>query len=156
MVDDDTNGNSQFAQEAAAPSEAPKPSWIEAVPPTEEEEAVAEADAEAVEAPKPKKRKTKVVKKAKAPTAKLKKKAKLPPAGLDDYGFRKGSIRSKAAVMYASAKGATLAEVRAKLGGTQYNMMTELKKRGFKITTKVVDGVGNRPASRYFLQQKKR
>lgn len=119
---------------------------------------------EAVEKPKPKKKgrpkgaktkaaKTEVVKK---PKKKAKTKAKEASIPLDDFGFRKGSIRSKAATLYARAQGATLNEIKAKLGSVQYVTLTELKNRGFKVTSKQEDGKANRPATRFFLLAKKR
>lgn len=109
------------------------------------------------ESPEPNVKKPKVKEKTKTKSGAAKKPTKRgKPAELDEFGFRKGTIRSKAAQLYASAKGATLDEVKKKLGSVQYNMLTALKERGFKVTTKEIDGKNNRPATRYFLKSKKR
>lgn len=128
-------------------SRAYKPTWIQPV------EQLAEAQTEGVIEQPVEKPKVKAKKKA-AVAKKPSKRGKS--AELDEFGFRKGSLRSKAAQLYASAKGATLDEVKKKCGSIQYNMLTELKKRGFKVTTKEIEGKANRPASRYFLKSKKR
>ena len=86
--------------------------------------------------------------KAKAKAAKAPKAAKTP---LDDFGFREGSIKSQAAAMYASKKGATLAEVKAKVGSVQLNLLTELMANGHKVKRTKVDGTGSRQVTRYFL-----
>ncbi len=116
--------------------------------------------------PKPAKKrakaKAKPAKKA-APKAKAKAKTKakakarqVNPDTVDDFGLRKGSIKSKAAAMYASAKGATLAEVKAKLGSVQYNVLKQLRDKGFKVKeTEEVSKKTRRTSSRFFLSAKK-
>lgn len=76
------------------------------------------------------------------------------PAKLDNFGLRKGSIKSRAAALYARKSGATLAEVKAECDSVQFNVLTELKDKGFKVDTKQEDGNGNRKISRYFLKAK--
>ncbi len=97
--------------------------------------------------------------KAKAPAkAKAKGKAKernVDPAKLDGFGFRLSSIKSKAAAMYAAKGGATLGEVKEALDSTQFNVLTELKERGFTVDTKQEDGDGPRKITRYFVKAKK-
>lgn len=93
--------------------------------------------------------------KAKAKTAKPAKKAakrERDPAKLDPFGYRKGSIRSLAAAMYASKRGATLAEVKAKVGTIQFNVLTELKDRGFKRKEVREASKSGREVTRYFVQ----
>lgn len=89
--------------------------------------------------------------------AKAKAKAKAPKASkvaLDDFGFRVGSIKSQAAAMYASKKGATLAEVKAKLDSVQLNLLTTLEGEGYKVKKVKEEGPGARKITRYFLQAK--
>ena len=90
-----------------------------------------------------------------APKAAVKAKGKArakpvrDPAKLDTFGFRKGTIKSKAAAMYAKGKGATLADVKEVLGSVQFNLLTELEGRGFnigKVETKNAEG---RAVTRY-------
>jgi hypothetical protein len=111
---------------------------------------------------KPKKVKAKANGKPKAKAApkaapKGKVKARAPrhrdPAKLDQFGYRKGSIRSKAAALYARKRGATLAEVKELVGSVQFNLLTEQRDRGNKISnTKEVRN--NRTVKRYFLKLK--
>lgn len=93
---------------------------------------------------------------AKAPmkpvkAAKARKARTINPAKLDQFGFRKGSIKSRAAAMYASKQGATLRGVRDKVGSNQFNLITELEGKGFKFTRELVPGAGHRQATRYHL-----
>lgn len=118
---------------------------------------VDEAEAEA-EAPKVGKRKAKPTTngaaKAKAKPAKAAKPAVKPrkaPADKDQFGYREGSLKSKAAALYSSKKGATLNEVKEKLGSIQLNVLTELKGRGFKVRETKEAGAGTRQITRYFL-----
>ncbi len=74
--------------------------------------------------------------------------------GLDPYGFRKGTLKSQAAAMYASKKGATMLEVKNKLDSTQLNLLTDLEKKGFKVTKLKEAGPGTREVTRYFLRAK--
>ena len=55
------------------------------------------------------------------------------PAKLDAWGFRKDSIKSRAAAMYAKGKGATLSEVKEEVGSVQFNLLTELKEAGHTV-----------------------
>lgn len=91
------------------------------------------------------------------PKAKAKRAAPrvLDPAKLDQYGFRKGTLKSRAAAMYASKKGATLAEVKAALDSTQFNLLTQLEEQGFTVERTQVDGDGPRKVTRYKLGAKK-
>ncbi len=76
------------------------------------------------------------------------------PAKLDQFGLRKGSIKSRAAAMYASKKGATLSDVKETLGSVQFNLITELEGQGYKIVRTLVPGIGARQATKYHLQAK--
>lgn len=76
---------------------------------------------------------------------------KLDPSKRDEYGLLKGSIKSKAAAMYASKKGATLGEVKNKLGSIQFNVLTQLGEAGYKIKRTEETGDNNRPVTRFFL-----
>lgn len=72
-----------------------------------------------------------------------------PKAKTDRYGYRDGSLKSRAAHIYSTGKGATLAEVKAALGSVQLNVLTDLKKQGYEIQTTKVDGPGSRQHTRY-------
>ena len=85
--------------------------------------------------------------KAKAPKAERQR----DPAKLDQFGFRKGSIKSQAAALYAKGKGATLAEVKDAVGSVQFNLLTELKNNGFKVETGEVKNDNGRMVTRYKL-----
>lgn len=113
-------------------------------------------------APKPAKAAPKAAKQAKATAApkaqaapKPAKAAKPPRASKverDKYGLKVGSLRSKAAALYASKKGATLAEVAEKLGSsTQYNVLVALEKRGFKVEKFPESGKGRKSVMRFKL-----
>lgn len=92
------------------------------------------------------------VKTAKA-TRKAVKPAERQTLPLDRFGFRAGSLKSKAAGMYASTKGATLREVRAKLGSPQLNLLKALEDKGHKVLTEKVKGKrGQRAVTRYYLE----
>lgn len=75
------------------------------------------------------------------------------PTKLDEFGLRKGSLKSRAAAMYASKKGATLTEVSAKLESTQFNVITQLVAKGWKLRTTKEAGDGPRQITRYFLSK---
>lgn len=115
-----------------------------------------------VEEPKPVKKKPKTKKKApaKAKTAKGSEKAKAakPKAKMevpkDQYGLRKDSTKSAAAAMYARAKGATLAEVKEKVGSIQLNVLQQLEDEGWTIEREKETKKGRRPATRYWLKPK--
>ncbi len=87
--------------------------------------------------------------KAQKAAPKARKARQLDPAKLDAFGFRKGSAKSKAATMYASVNGATLRQVKEKLGSVQFNVLTEIKNKGFKIIETQVKGPGRRTLTRY-------
>lgn len=71
----------------------------------------------------------------------------LPP---DQFGFRTGSLKSQAAAMYASKRGATLAEVKAALNSSQFNLLNELEgRKGITIERTQVEGAGPRKVTRY-------
>lgn len=72
-------------------------------------------------------------------------------AKLDQYGFRLGSKKSKAAAMYGSKHGATLSETKAKTGSTQYNVLTELEEKGYKIKRTVASSEDGRKSTRFHL-----
>ena len=95
--------------------------------------------------------------KAAKPAAKKAKKAprSVDPNKIDQYGFRKGTLKSRAAVMYAAKKGATLAEVKAALDSTQFNLLTQLEEQGYTVERKQEDGDGSRKVTRYKLSAKK-
>lgn len=76
------------------------------------------------------------------------------PAKLDAFGFRKGSIKSKAAAMYAKGKGATLAEVKEALGSVQFNLLTELEEGGFTVGRNEAKNYKGRAVTRYKLHPK--
>lgn len=77
---------------------------------------------------------------------------KRPVVGLDEYGFKAGSLRSQAASLYA--KGATREAVKAALGVTMLNVLTELEQRGFEITRKRVRVGKSRPHIQYQIKPK--
>lgn len=104
---------------------------------------------------KPVKAKAKAAKPVKAKGAKGKPKARnVDPTKLDQFGFRLTSMKSKAATMYASKAGATLAEVKAKLDSNQFNLLTELASRGFKIDRRDVGGDHGRNVTKYKILTK--
>ena len=78
----------------------------------------------------------------------------VDPAKLDKFGFRKGSIKSNAAAIYAKGKGATLAEVKEAVGSNQFNLLTEVEARGHTVQKTSVDGEGNRKVTRYKITAK--
>lgn len=71
------------------------------------------------------------------------------PAKLDEFGLRKGSLKSKAAALYAGKKGATLKEVEEKVGSPQFNVLTQLREKGFKVLESKIAGDGGRQVTRY-------
>lgn len=80
---------------------------------------------------------------------------KFDTSKLDAYGFRLGSLKAKAAAMYASKTGATLSEVRDALNSTQFNLLNEVKERGWVVEEKSEDSTGKRRHIRYFIKPKK-
>jgi hypothetical protein len=107
----------------------------------------------AAKAPAKAKGKAKVAKPAKAKATR--KPRTIDPAKLDQWGFRKGSIKSQAADLYARKKGATIHEVKEAVGSIQFNVLIELEKNGFKLDRTQEDGLGKRKATRYKLHPKK-
>lgn len=89
---------------------------------------------------------------AKAPAKAKAAKAKTSTVDKDQFGFRKGSAKSEAAAMYARKSGATLGEVKAKLGSVQLNVLVGLEAEGYKVTKVKEERKGQRPATRYFLK----
>jgi hypothetical protein len=71
---------------------------------------------------------------------------------LDKYGFRIGSLKSRAADLYSY--GATREEVTAALGSTQLKVLTELESKGFVIHKKRIRVGKNRPHYRYTIGDK--
>lgn len=104
-----------------------------------------------VEAKKPVKAAAKAPVKAKAEKPVAKKKA---AAEKDQYGLRKGSARSEAATMYARKNGATLAEVKERIGSVQLNVLNALKAEGWLVTQEKITKKGERPVTRYYLKPK--
>lgn len=84
--------------------------------------------------------------------AKAAKTRAIDPTKLDKYGFRVGSLKSRAAAMYAGKKGATLAEVKEALKSTQFNVLSELQEKGFKIDHNPATGESGRKVTRYHVQ----
>jgi hypothetical protein len=140
-----------------------------------EDDAVEVEPEEAAPAPKAKVRvKAKPVKAAKAPSnghatpakakakaakpAKVKTKPRKPrvldPSKLDQFGFRLGTIKAQAAAMYASKKGATLGEVKEKLESAQFNLLTEVAEKGFKVLRSESQGDSGRKVTRYTIVTK--
>ena len=73
---------------------------------------------------------------------------------LDRFGFRLGSLKSQAATMYASKKGATLGEVKAALKSTQFNLLTELEGKGHRIERTEAPGKNNRKVTKFRIVTK--
>jgi hypothetical protein len=90
-------------------------------------------------------------KKKASPTSSKPKKAKTEK---DAWGLRKGSAKSKAASMYARAKGATLEEVKAAVGSVQLNVLNELEADGHKVVREKQTRKDKRPVIRYKLTAK--
>lgn len=91
----------------------------------------------------------------KAAKAVAKKGPRKPAAEKDQFGLRKGSTRSEAAAMYARKNGATLAEVKGKVGSVQLNVLIGLERAGHTVKREKVERKGQRPATRYYLVAKK-
>jgi len=87
---------------------------------------------------------------SKAPSSKKKLVAKSKSkAELDKFGFRKSSLKSAAAAMYSTKKGATLGEVKSTLKSAQLNLLKELEEKGYKIKRTKEKGKGKKPVTRY-------
>jgi len=97
--------------------------------------------------------------KGKGKAVKAKGKARKPrqfdPAKLDPFGFRKGSLKSMAAAIYAKGKGATLAEVKEHLDSSQFNLLKQVEAAGFAVKRTYEQGNGNRKVTRYKIVAKK-
>lgn len=72
-------------------------------------------------------------------------------AKLDQFGFRLGTLKAKAAAMYAGKKGATLGDVKQALKSTQFNVLTELENKGYKVERTPVGGFNDRKVTRYHV-----
>jgi len=118
------------------------------------------AKAKATAKAKPEKVAKPVKAEAKAPKAKAAKgpekaKAAKPKAEKDAYGLRKGSSKSEAATMYARKSGATLEEVKAKVGSIQLNVLNDLEAEGWEVVREKQERKGQRAITRYWLKAKK-
>jgi hypothetical protein len=71
---------------------------------------------------------------------------------VDQFGFRVGSQRSKAAALYVH--GATSEEVKVLTGHPQLTMLAELEAKGFTIIKSRVRVSKNRPHLRYQIKPK--
>lgn len=153
---DDDKAAAAADTEASAPAEKPvkAPKATKVAKPRKGANGAA-TDKAAKAAPKAAKTAKGTAKAAKA--AKVAKPAKAQrqrdPAKLDTFGFRKDSIKSRAAAMYAKGKGATLAEVKEEVGSVQFNLLTELGGRGFQIDQTEVKNAAGRMVTRYKLHQ---
>lgn len=90
---------------------------------------------------------------AKAAAKPAKAKVAKPKAPVDGFGFQVGSLKSKAAAMYASRGGATVGEVKEHLGSNQFNLLTELAKKGSKVKKVAEKQDKGRSVTRYFLSK---
>ena len=96
--------------------------------------------------------KPKAAKPAKAPKAnKAPAKPRKAPKPKDEFGYREGSMKSQAAALYAAKHGATLEEVKEKLGSIQLNVLKELESKGHTVKRTKEKGDGARVVTRYFL-----
>lgn len=101
------------------------------------------------------KAKAKAAKPAPKAKAKAKKAREVNPAMVDAFGLRKGSIKSKAAALYARADGATLAEVKKVVGSVQYNVLKQLEEKGYKLKrVEETSKKSGRTTNRFFLKAK--
>ena len=155
-TDEDTDDSELPETEAPAPAKPPKPKKPKPVKPAVKAKGNGKGNgatphkASAKAAPK-----AAVKAKGKAPVkAKARAKPVRDPAKLDAYGFRKGTIKSKAAAMYAKGKGATLAEIKEALGSVQFNLLTELEGNGFTIGKTEAKNDAGRPVTRYKINAK--
>jgi len=78
-------------------------------------------------------------------------KAKPKMVEKDQFGLRKGSTKSRAAMLYARKSGATLAEVKNVLGTVQLNVLVGLEADGYRVTRESEKRDGKRPVTRYRL-----
>jgi hypothetical protein len=72
----------------------------------------------------------------------------------DQFGFREGSAKSAAVALYARKSGATIEEVKEKLGSVQLNVLFALEEAGHEVVKKKEVREGQRPVTRYFLKLK--
>lgn len=80
-------------------------------------------------------------------------KAKTEATPKDEFGLRVGSAKSKAIAMYARKNGATLAEVKEKLGSIQLNVLNDLEEKGLVSVERIKEErKGQRPVTRYILK----
>jgi len=70
---------------------------------------------------------------------------------LDAFGFRLGTKKAMAAAMYAKKPGATLSEVKKAVGTPQFNVLTEMDKRGFVIERTPVSGPTGKKVLRFHV-----
>lgn len=96
----------------------------------------------------------KAAEKSKAKATKPKAEAK-PKAEKDQFGLRKGSAKSEAATLYARKSGATLEEVKERVGSIQLNVLKELEADGYEVRQEKQERKGKRPITRYWLSPKK-
>jgi colicin import membrane protein len=107
-------------------------------------------------APKAKAKASKTAKAAeKAKPKAAKAKPGKPKAEKDQFGLRKDSAKSEAAAMYARKSGATLEEVKEKVGSIQLNVLKELEADGYDVRQEKQERKGKRPVTRYWLSPKK-
>ena len=64
----------------------------------------------------------------------IKTKTTTKTTGRDSFGLQAGSKRSKAAAIMS--KGATMADVKKRVGQTHYNLLKWLERQGHKVTRK--------------------
>ncbi len=73
----------------------------------------------------------------------------------DKFGFKEGSITSKAAEMFNRDNGATTAEIKKAFGSAQLNLLKTVKEKGFKVSTeKIKPKKGGRTVTRYIISGK--
>ena len=91
---------------------------------------------------------------AKAPEKAKAAKPKADKAEKAQFGLRKGSAKSDAAAMYARKSGATLEEVKDRVGSIQLNVLKGLEAEGFVVEKEKEAREGARAVTRYFLKAK--
>ena len=89
---------------------------------------------------------------AKAPAKVAKPKAEKAEVPRDAFGLKKGSLKSNAAAMYNRKNGATLVEVKDKLGSVQLNVLTELEAKGHTVEKVKEERKEGRAVTRYILK----
>jgi hypothetical protein len=138
--------------EAEAPAAKPKP--VKADKPAKKATANGASKPKAEAKAKPAAKAAPAKATAKPAKGKAKAERKQDPAKLDAFGFRKESIKSKAAALYAKGKGATLADVKEALGSVQFNLLTELKEKGYEVEESEVKNTNGRMVTRYKIVSK--